>query len=232
MATSANETNVPYQFDAPVTISGLTGTPFRFAGATGSGPPLAGLFAQNDAVFDQTGNWWVCATAGTPGSWVSFAANAVTATAPVSGRFLCPPVVYATATNLTVANATFAAIASGSLYTGTFTAPASGSVLVSVSLLAGASATASAVAWGLARTGTAGTVIGTAIVHRPQSAGITGPMSLLFPLGSLSGSYCLDLMWAAQASGTGSVTIGTVQTGTAPVMTAPAAPAVVTVEAV
>ena len=55
---------------------GATGLPgataaSRHAGATASGAPTTGTFAVGDYVVDQTGKFWVCTTAGTPGTWGS-----------------------------------------------------------------------------------------------------------------------------------------------------------------
>lgn len=43
----------------------------RFAGVTTSGAPSTGTFLQGDFVVDQTGQMYVCTTAGSPGTWVS-----------------------------------------------------------------------------------------------------------------------------------------------------------------
>ena len=53
---------------------GATGLPgataaSRHAGATASGAPTTGTFAVGDFVVDQTGKFYVCTVAGTPGTW-------------------------------------------------------------------------------------------------------------------------------------------------------------------
>jgi hypothetical protein len=50
---------------------GLTGATqvSRYVGATTSGAPTSGTFAVGDYVVDRTGKFWVCTTAGTPGTW-------------------------------------------------------------------------------------------------------------------------------------------------------------------
>ena len=53
---------------------GATGLPgataaSRHAGATASGAPATGTFAVGDFVVDQTGKFYVCTVAGTPGTW-------------------------------------------------------------------------------------------------------------------------------------------------------------------
>jgi hypothetical protein len=56
---------------AAFTPTGLTGATAatRYAGATTSGAPASGTFAVGDYVVDETGSFWVCTTAGTPGTW-------------------------------------------------------------------------------------------------------------------------------------------------------------------
>lgn len=41
-----------------------------YAGGTASGSPATGTYALGDYVIDQTGNIWICTTAGTPGTWM------------------------------------------------------------------------------------------------------------------------------------------------------------------
>jgi hypothetical protein len=233
MAAPANqETNVPYLFNAPLTVTGLTNTAFRFVGATSGGAPTSPgstQFAAGDVAVDLTGNWWVCSTAGVPGTWVNQNAAAGSTT---SGRFLVPPVFYQPASSTTFTNGgggTLVAVASGSIYTGTFTAPTSGSVIVTAAFDYGCSQTASAIAWGLCPTGTTSPVVGNTIVTHAAIAAVSFAQTLVFPLGGLSGTYCLDVMWAIQTVGTGSVNAFG-GTATNPAFTG--GPAVVTVLAV
>jgi len=55
----------------PVTTVGLAGATAasRYVGATASGAPATGTFAKGDFVVDQTGTFWICVTAGSPGTW-------------------------------------------------------------------------------------------------------------------------------------------------------------------
>jgi len=78
------------------------------------------------------------------------------------GRFLCAPNVYAPAspTVLSVSSATFAALSSGVVCTNPFTAPASGSVLVTVSGLVNQQTATAAVALALAAVGTVSPLVG------------------------------------------------------------------------
>ena len=54
-----------------ISVSGLTGAtaPSRYVGGTTSGAPTTGTFAVGDFVIDQSGQIWICTTAGTPGTW-------------------------------------------------------------------------------------------------------------------------------------------------------------------
>jgi parallel beta-helix repeat protein len=66
--------------------SGLTGATAasRYAGATASGAPVSGTFAKGDFVADQTGAFWVCTTAGTPGTWTAVSGSGGGLTNPMS----------------------------------------------------------------------------------------------------------------------------------------------------
>jgi len=67
--------------EASVSATGLTGAttnPFRVVGQTAGGPPVSGTFAVGDVVSDSGyGGFWMCTSAGTPGTWVM-----------MSGRYL------------------------------------------------------------------------------------------------------------------------------------------------
>lgn len=62
-------------------VSGLTGSndaPMRFTGVVTNGAPAAGTFLKNDMVYDQQLNiWWVCTSAGSPGTWAALAGSKV-----------------------------------------------------------------------------------------------------------------------------------------------------------
>lgn len=70
--------------------SGITGAtqPSRWAGATTSGAPTSGTFAAGDFVIDLTGRIWICATAGTPGTWVQAGIGVTVTGTPSSGKAL------------------------------------------------------------------------------------------------------------------------------------------------
>lgn len=50
-----------------------------YVGGTASGAPSSGTFALGDFVIDQTGQVWVCTTAGTPGTWTKVGVSINTA---------------------------------------------------------------------------------------------------------------------------------------------------------
>jgi hypothetical protein len=52
----------------PTGLTGATATS-RYVGATTSGAPTSGTFNVGDFIVDQTGTFWVCAIAGSPGTW-------------------------------------------------------------------------------------------------------------------------------------------------------------------
>ena len=60
-----------------ISSQGITGATAasRYVGATASGAPVAGTFAQGDFVIDQTGKIWVCTTAGSPGTFTNIGAS-------------------------------------------------------------------------------------------------------------------------------------------------------------
>ena len=60
-----------------ISAGGLTGATAasRYAGATASGAPTSGTFAVGDYVVDQSGSFWICTTAGSPGTWTQVVAG-------------------------------------------------------------------------------------------------------------------------------------------------------------
>lgn len=71
----------------------------RYVGATASGAPSTGAHLLGDFVVDQTGKFWVCTTAGTPGTWVQSAAVAISYSATgLTGATAASRYVGATAT--------------------------------------------------------------------------------------------------------------------------------------
>ena len=67
--------------------TGLTGVGVgaaRFVGGTASGAPVSGTFALGDFIIDQTGSFWICTVAGTPGTWTQVGGASDTAWTNVS----------------------------------------------------------------------------------------------------------------------------------------------------
>lgn len=171
--------------------AGLTGAvaASRWAGATTGGAPVTGTFLTGDFVIDQTGSVWICTAGGSPGTWVN----------ATSGRLLAVPSVYAPAgqTIKGVSAATMAAVFSTSINTGSFVAPASGAVLVTVNCMAG-SASGTFVAFGLAAHNTVTPIIGQEQVFEFSTSDIV-PLTLQFYVSGLTPgtTYNFDLLAAA-----------------------------------
>lgn len=94
--------------------SGLTGATAasRYVGATASGAPVSGTFAVGDFVVDQSGRFWTCTSAGSPGTWVLAATvvEQVNTHGNTGSSYTIPDVTSATIHRLTLnaANVTLA----------------------------------------------------------------------------------------------------------------------------
>lgn len=67
-----NGTNIITPVTVNNRIQALTSSapfPSGYVGGTAAGAPTTGTFAVGDFIVDQTGFMWVCAVAGTPGTW-------------------------------------------------------------------------------------------------------------------------------------------------------------------
>jgi hypothetical protein len=124
----------------------------------------------------------------------------------ISGQYLCAPNVYAPAVRVepAVTSTTLAAFSSGNICTNSFTAPASGSVLVRANFMAALSVSGDAVMYGLAATGTVTPVFG--FTKTPAIYGTSVPevWTLEFVITGLTpgGSYQFDLLGAATSTAT------------------------------
>jgi hypothetical protein len=114
---------------ADFVATGLTGATAasRYVGATASGAPASGTFAVGDFVIDQTGTIWVCAGAGTPGTWaqsgLKIGTTSTTVAAGNDSRFTQEPINVQSGTTYTLAAtdiATCVEFSSGSAITLTF----------------------------------------------------------------------------------------------------------------
>jgi hypothetical protein len=141
--------------------------------------------------------------------------------AAVSGGFLCPPNVYAPASQQSapVSTTTLAAFDSGVICTGSFIAPPSGSVIVRLSCVIQQSTGADEVLLGLAAVGTVTPVVGKTVLGQLAGATEGDITTVEFPVSGLTpGAACqFDLLGAAQsgttvtilAQGLTATTIGT-----------------------
>ena len=68
-----------FVYFAPTGLPGAA-SPSRYVGGTVSGAPASGTFAVGDFVVDESGSFWVCTVAGSPGTWAHVAALDATAT--------------------------------------------------------------------------------------------------------------------------------------------------------
>jgi hypothetical protein len=138
-----------------------------------------------------------------------------------SGMFLCPPTSYAPAsqTALAVSATTIAAFSSASVNTGSFTAPASGSVLVRVSYIGIASVASMFTAIGLAAHGTVTPIVGVLAETEQSSAGaVLAAVHEYLVTGLTPGtSYNFDLVGACTSGDTFSI-LAMGQTSTTPTL--------------
>ncbi|HXO24751.1 MAG TPA: hypothetical protein VN870_09220 [Streptosporangiaceae bacterium] len=136
------------------------------------------------------------------GSASTDSANVGQVPALVSGRYLCAPNVYGPATQavLTTTSATFSAIDSGVICTGSFVAPASGEVIVTVSSMVAKLSAAGQGAFALAAEGTVTPLVASMIEHGLNTT--TSPLSLTFPVTGLTpgNSYQFDVLFAVASS--------------------------------
>ena len=65
-------------FLAPTGLTGATGTT-RYVGGTVAGAPTTGTFAKGDWVASQDGKFYVCVTAGSPGTWKALSGGGASA---------------------------------------------------------------------------------------------------------------------------------------------------------
>jgi hypothetical protein len=120
----------------------------------------------------------------------------------ISGTFLCPPAQYApaTVTTLTVTGTTLTAFSSANVNTGSFIAPASGSVVVTATFSAGPGAAGTVMVFGIAAHGT--TTPAANLINFADSAVETRLWECTWVVTGLTAgsSYNFDLIGANQTS--------------------------------
>lgn len=77
ISASQNWTMTGTQTATAQISSGLTGATgaSRYVGGTASGAPASGTFVIGDFIVDRTGSFWICTTAGSPGTWTQLSAG-------------------------------------------------------------------------------------------------------------------------------------------------------------
>ncbi len=118
---------------------------------------------------------------------------------PAAGPYLCVPSQYAPASRATpgTASGTFAAVDSANITTGGFTAPAAGSVLVTVTLVAAVGSGTGRCAFSVAAHGTVSPVLASAMVPTLTTTLTAISMQFLVTGLTAGASYDLDLIFAS-----------------------------------
>jgi hypothetical protein len=152
--------------------------------------------------------------------------------AAVSGQYLCPPTFYAPSTvaSLAVNSSSYTAVSSANINTGSFTAPPSGSVVVTASFAAQQSAAGNVLGFTLVAHGTSTTACN-AIQVDAQAATSQAVYTMEFIVTSLTpgASYNFDL---AAGSPSGTITVHAYGNSTGTATSSRGAPATMTVQAV
>jgi hypothetical protein len=173
---------------------GLTGavSATRYVGGTASVAPTTGTFAVGDFVITQAGGIYVCTAAGTPGTWVAVsggtggAASLLAVHAYAPGADGAVGVTYST--TFVDLDATNAAV--------TFTAPASGNVLVRLTATTSGGVAATDYFWGLRESTT---ILGASANMGAENIGLPQTLSAAFYLTGISaGSHTWK--WAHRVS--------------------------------
>lgn len=200
----------------PVTVTGFTQ---GMDSVSGTGAPVTGLEVINcTAPVQVTGCYFEGSTQGFlngGGNTGLTMSNVIAGTGTIgsltytaygtSGLYLCPPATYApgTQTLLTATSGTVTAFSSANMNTGSFTAPQSGSVVVTAAFTGQYTTIANSVAFALLAHGTS-TVVGNLIAHSVPVASVRFPETLVFTVTGLTPgtTYNFDLAAAVQSGQT------------------------------
>lgn len=170
------------------------------------------------------------------GANVSMAAIAPGDLPAASGLLLRAPVVYApaTAASFSTTASDLVAVSSANINTGAFTAPASGSVIVTANVDATASAASTVYMFGLCAHGTTSPVVGNTITLTNAVGSHYSYQDLVFVVTGLTpgSSYNYDLMFASSALFGGTVYVVAAGNTVTTTLTPEAGPAVMRVQAI
>lgn len=205
----------------------LPNTALSVIGNTAANPVL-GIQAATSQIGDLLDFW---SSGGSP-----TLLQAVDFTGAMPGLYLCTPTQYAPGSQVTFSSTaqTFSAVSSANINTRSFTAPASGEVLVGATLTSQVNSDGNTVAFALAEHGTTTPLVSTASVLKYPGSAFPFPLSLPFLVSDLAAgsAYTFDLMWCVASGGT--VTAYAYgQTGTTPTQgnSGLGGPAIMTVQA-
>lgn len=223
LQTDQNLTATGYLSASRLIANGITGisSSSRLVGSN-SGAPASGTFLTADFFVDAGGYIWVNTAGGAQGTWQK-----------IGSSYLCAPNQYApgSQTSLTVTGTSLAAFSSGLASTNSFSAPASGNVLVEASFVVQTTVgTGAATVFGIAAHGTTTPACDLIIVN-DNTTGIPRPLSLRFYVTGLTpgASMQYDLI-GCNASGS-SDTVQILAFGTTTSGTTRGGPVIMTVQA-
>ena len=157
-------------------------------------------------------------------------------TGAMPGLYLGTPTRYAPSSQVTFSStsATFSAISSANINSGSFTAPASGQVLVTATITSQVASDGTTAAFGLAAHGTTTPMVAPVSVIKYPASAMPFPMTIPFLVSTLTAgsAYTFDLMYCVASGGT-VTTYAYGQSGTTPTQgtTGQGGPVVMTVQA-
>lgn len=151
----------------------------------------------------------------------------------VSGQYLCAPSVYAPASETApnTSSSTMAAVSSSNINTGSFTAPPSGSVVVSAFFAAAIATSGDIAVFGLAAHGTTSPIVANEASFKLPTSPTPCALSFIVTGLTAGNSYNFDLMYASPA-GVAQTVYAFGQAATSPSASSVGAPVIMTVRAI